>query len=101
MANIIDIFKALSCETRFNIVVGLIEKSECNVGEIVEILAAPKYDTPIANVSQPNVSQHLVVLKNAEIIQGYRRGNQMCYKVTNETVVQIIKLIQKSKRYPR
>ena len=78
---IAEIFKALSCKTRLNIVVGLIDKNECNVNTMAEKL----------NLPQPNVSQHLSVLKNAGIIEGYRKGTQICYKVTNEIVIKIIK----------
>lgn len=76
-----EIFKALSNSTRLKIVIGLIKKNECNVNKMVEGL----------NISQPNVSQHLSVLKNADIIEGYRKGNQICYKVVNEFVTKIVK----------
>jgi len=76
-----EIFKALSGTTRLKIVVGLIEKNECNVNKMAEGL----------NIAQPNVSQHLSVLKNAGIIEGYRKGNQICYKVVNEFVIKIVK----------
>ena len=76
-----EIFKALSGTTRLRIVVGLIEKNECNVNKMAEGL----------NIAQPNVSQHLSVLKNAGIIEGYRKGNQICYKVVNEFVIKIVK----------
>lgn len=76
-----EIFKALSSETRLKIVFGLIAKNECNVSKMAEGL----------NIAQPNVSQHLSVLKNAGIIEGYRKGNQICYKVTNELVAKIVK----------
>ena len=76
-----EIFKALSGTTRLKIVVGLIEKNECNVSKMAEGL----------NIAQPNVSQHLSVLKNAGIIEGYRKGNQICYKVINEFVIKIVK----------
>ena len=82
-----DIFKALSGTTRLNIVVGLIEKNECNVNKMAEGL----------NIAQPNVSQHLSVLKNAGIIEGYRKGNQICYKVINEFVIDIVKTMEKTK----
>jgi len=80
----LEIFKALSCRARYNIVVGLIKINECNVTRMAECLKIP----------QPNVSQHLTVLKNAGIIEGYRNGNQICYKIINETVRNIIKAIQ-------
>lgn len=78
---ITEIFKALSCTTRLNIVIGLLEKKGCSVNKIAEVL----------NIPQPNVSQHLTVLRNAGIIEGYRNGTQICYKVTNDTVAKIIK----------
>lgn len=81
---ILEIFKALSCKPRFDIVVGLIKSNECNVTKMSEKLGIP----------QPNVSQHLTVLKNAGIIEGFRKGNQICYKVTDETTKKIIEAIQ-------
>jgi len=76
-----EIFKALSGTTRLKIVIGLIEKNECNVNKMAEGLG----------VAQSNVSQHLSILKNAGIIEGYRKGNQICYKVVNEFVIKIVK----------
>ncbi|MEI8129226.1 MAG: metalloregulator ArsR/SmtB family transcription factor [bacterium] len=80
---IAEIFKALSSSTRLKIVVGLIEKHECNVNKMAEGLG----------IAQPNVSQHLSILKNAGVIEGYRKGNQICYKVVNEFVIEILKNI--------
>ncbi len=77
---LLEIFKALSCKPRFDMVVGLIKQHECNVTKMAEKL----------NIPQPNVSQHLTILKNAGIIEGFRKGNQICYKVTNEQVKKII-----------
>lgn len=82
-----EIFKALSCTTRLKIVVGLIEKNECNVSKMAEGL----------NLPQPNISQHLSVLKNAGVIEGFRKGNQICYKVVNEFVTKIVKKMEESK----
>jgi len=76
-----EIFKALSSTTRLKIVVGLIEKHECNVNKMAEGLGLP----------QPNISQHLAILKSAGIIEGYRKGNQICYKVIDEQTNSIIK----------
>ena len=81
-----EIFKALSCTTRLKIVVGLIEKNECNVSKMVEGL----------NIAQPNVSQHLAVLKGVGIIEGFRKGNQICYRVMDEFVVKIIEDMEKN-----
>jgi len=76
-----EIFKALSHPLRVQIVMGLIQKHECNVSTMVEKLGVP----------QPTVSQHINILKNAGIIEGYRKGNQICYKVTNELAKTLLK----------
>ena len=73
------IFKALSHPIRVKIVMGLIKKEECNVSTMVEKLGIP----------QPTVSQHLNILKGQKIIEGFRRGNQICYKVVNSEVLNI------------
>lgn len=78
------IFKAISHPVRIKIVFGLMKKDECNVTKMVENLKVP----------QPTVSQHLNVLKSANIIEGFRNGNQICYKLTNETVKQIISALE-------
>lgn len=75
-----EIFKALSHPIRLKIVCGLIKKKECNVTKMVTHL----------NMPQPNVSQHINILKNADIIDGYRNGNEICYMVTNKIVEKMI-----------
>jgi len=74
-----EIFKALSHPLRVQIVMGLIQKHECNVSTMVEKLGVP----------QPTVSQHLNILKSHGVIEGFRNGNQICYKVVNEQVKKI------------
>ena len=78
------IFKALSHPLRLQIACGLLMKDECNVSKMVEKLG----------VSQPTVSQHLNILKNAGIIQNQRKGTQICYRVINEKVKSIIKSME-------
>lgn len=82
--NILEIFKALSCKARFDIVVGLIKHNECNVTKMAAKLEIP----------QPNVSQHLAILKKAGIIKGFRKGNQICYAVINDKVKKIIEALE-------
>lgn len=77
---IVQIFKALSCKVRLDIVLGLLKNQESNVGEMAEKL----------NIPQPNISQHLAILKNAGIIEGYRKGAQICYKVVGKQTERII-----------
>lgn len=77
-----EIFKALGHPTRLRIVEGLM-KDGCNVSRIVECLDIP----------QATISQHLKILKSASIIEGHRRGTEICYKVINENVKKILKMI--------
>jgi len=79
-----EIFKALSHPIRLKIVCGLIQKKECNVTKMVQHL----------NMPQPNVSQHINILKNTDIIEGYRKGNEICYRVTNKIVEKIIESLE-------
>lgn len=81
MDKLSETFKALAHPIRLKIVCGLIHKEECNVSIMVDKLAVP----------QPTVSQHLNILKNAGVITGFKKGTQVCYKVTDENVKKIIK----------
>jgi len=79
--NLSGIFKALAHPIRVQIVMGLLQKHECNVSKMVEGLGVP----------QPTVSQHLNILKAHGVIEGFRNGNQICYKITNEQVKKLFK----------
>jgi DNA-binding transcriptional ArsR family regulator len=74
MADIIDykktaqFFKALAHPTRIMIVETLLEGEKC-VLVIQDLIQA----------SQPNVSQHLNILKNSEIVDFQQKGNMRCY----------------------
>ena len=81
-----DKFKALSHPLRLKIAYELMT-DECCVGDVQKCLS----------ISQPNVSQHLKVLKNAEIISGRREGNKICYRVSDEAMKKILKNIFKEK----
>lgn len=84
MENYAEIFKALAHPIRLKIVCGLMKKDECNVSLMVEKLG----------VAQPTVSQHLNILKNAGIITGYKKGTQICYKITSEKTKKIISAME-------
>lgn len=79
-----NIFKALAHPIRVLMVMGLIEKGECHVTSMVDAL----------KVSQPTISQHLNVLKTLGIVKGYRKGNQICYKMSNDIVRKIYNVLQ-------
>lgn len=79
-SEITEKFKALAHPARLRIMANLMER-ECCVGDIQKCLS----------VSQPNVSQHLRVLKNAGIIVGRREKNKICYKISDNRIRNILK----------
>lgn len=85
MEKFAELFKALAHPIRLRIVCGLIKKQECNVSIMVEKLG----------IAQPTVSQHLNILKNAGIITGFKKGTQVCYRVTDEATKKIVKSLEK------
>ena len=62
------IFKALSHPLRIHIVEQLGDGEKC-VNDIKDFF----------DVSQPNISQHLNILKYADIVDFHQRGNLRCY----------------------
>lgn len=71
-----DFFQALASPYRREII-RLLKWQNLSAGEIAE-----KF-----NISQPSISRHLDVLKQAEIVTAERRGNQIIYSL-NLSVVQ-------------
>jgi len=76
--------KVLAHPHRLCIVKGLIE-NKCNVTKIQECLGLP----------QSTVSQHLAKLKSAGIIDGERKGLEVCYRVVDEDIISITKILLK------
>ena len=76
--------KALAHPQRLCIVKGLVE-NQCNVTKIQECLDIP----------QSTVSQHLAKLKAAGIIEGQRTGLEICYRVVDQDMVDLIKQLFK------
>lgn len=77
-----DKLKALAHPQRLCIIKGLMDGG-CNVSKIQECLCLP----------QSTVSQHLSKLKAAGIIEGERNGLEICYRVVDEDVKGIIKIL--------
>lgn len=67
-----SVIKALSDETRWKIVRTLLENEGANVGELVERL----------QVSQPNVSKHLKILRDTGIVISEKEGTVVRCRVT-------------------
>jgi len=79
-----EALKALAHPARLKMVAGLL-KDECNVAQIQKVLGLP----------QSTVSQHLRILKNADIIKGRREGNKTCYRVIDARVRKIVEVIRR------
>ena len=74
-----ELLKAMAHPVRLCIIRGLIH-NQCNVTKMQECL----------NLPQSTVSQHLGKLKAAGIIEGERNGLEVCYKVVNPQVINIV-----------
>jgi len=76
-----EVFKALSDPVRLEILHSIAKKRGCVrlIGENV-------------GKKQPNISQHLRVLRLAGIVEARRNGREICYCISNPKVLQLIKL---------
>ena len=79
-----ETLKALAHPARLKMVIGLL-KDECNVAQIQKALGLP----------QSTISQHLRVLKNADIIKGRKEGTKTCYRVIDLRVREIMQIIKR------
>jgi DNA-binding transcriptional ArsR family regulator len=75
-----ELFRALASPIRIALVNELADDERC-VHEIVESLGLP----------QPLVSQHLRVLRGADLVEGVRRGREVAYRLTDEHVAHIVR----------
>lgn len=78
-----ELLKIIAHPVRICIIRGLLEKGECNVTYMQSCLGTP----------QSTVSQHIQKLKSAGIIEGRRNGLEIYYKVKNEKVAELIRLL--------
>jgi len=74
------VLRALGHPARLQIALGLMEDA-CNVKGMVECLKIP----------QATVSQHLSVLRAARIIEGERKGVEICYHIVSPVAVRVLK----------
>ena len=79
----VTVFKALGDPTRLKIL-DIIQHGEKCICEII----------PYTKKSQPNVSQHLKILKNAGIIIERKNGTKTMLKVSNNQIYQVIKEVK-------
>jgi ArsR family transcriptional regulator len=73
------LFKALAHPTRLMIIDSLLKGEKC-VGDIQDLLKS----------SQPNVSQHLSILKACGIVDFCQQGNLRCYHLKDPERIQVI-----------
>jgi DNA-binding transcriptional ArsR family regulator len=78
VVEIAQMFNGLADETRVKIV-KLLSKGEFTVDELVELLDVP----------QSTTSHHLRVLKEANLIQGEKRGRNIYYSLVNPQAVAV------------
>jgi DNA-binding transcriptional ArsR family regulator len=81
------IFKALAHPARLLLLGRLMEQERC-VSDVERCLG----------LSQPNVSQHLKILKAAGIIAGRREKTRICYRIADERVERILKIALEGKK---
>ena len=84
--NEVDVFKALGDHTRLKILECVKNGEKC----ICEII-------PYTGKSQPNVSQHLKILKNAGIIEDRKDGTRIMIKTSNNEIYRVIEQVKKMK----
>src|SRR5580765_3652676 len=75
-----ELFKALGSPLRLAVVTTLDEHGPLCVHELVDRLEA----------SQPLVSQHLRVLRGADVVRGVRRGKEIAYEIADLHVAHIV-----------
>ncbi|MEN3027804.1 MAG: metalloregulator ArsR/SmtB family transcription factor [Aquificaceae bacterium] len=79
-----EFLKALAHPIRLKIISVLIEGRQC-VKNLSDLL----------HTSQPNVSQHLSILRNRGIVGCKRDGSIVCYYIKDERVVKIYHILSK------
>jgi ArsR family transcriptional regulator len=84
--NEVDIFKALADPTRLKILECIKNGEKC----ICKII-------PYTGKSQPNVSQHLKVMKHAGIIDERKDGTKIMIKASNDEIFKIVDQVKKLK----
>jgi len=81
-----NFFKALCHPTRMAIVIELLDDKRCvnDIGELTK-------------VSQPNISQHLAILKADNIVDWLQEGKTKCYFLKNPRLIKsIMRTLEKS-----
>ena len=75
------LFKALGSPLRLGVVTALDAAGPLCVHELVDRLGVP----------QPLVSQHLRVLRDADVVRGVRRGKEIAYEIADAHVAHVVR----------
>ncbi len=78
----VRLLKALAHPTRLQILRLIHEQQPC-VKRMEKILG----------VAQPNLSQHLSLLRNLNIVEAERIGNQVCYRIKNPVALKVMHVL--------
>ena len=80
-----DVFSALGDPRRLYIVRSIIKHKALCVSEVAEH----------AKISIPAASQHLTILEDAGVLEGYRDGKKVCFELNrgNRVVRSVIKML--------
>lgn len=81
LAHVTAIFRALSDETRLRIL-----KALASAGELCECNIVPSF-----GLSQPTISYHLKVLREAGLIRSQRRGQWVYHAVNPKSVLSAVR----------
>jgi ArsR family transcriptional regulator len=76
-------FKALGHPVRLGIALRLAEEPETCACDFADVFG----------VSQPTISQHLKVLRDADLVITRRRGTQICYSLAPATVGELADVV--------
>ncbi|WP_425395599.1 ArsR/SmtB family transcription factor [Aeoliella sp.] len=74
-----DVFSAIADETRRSMLLRLLREGETNVTDLKEPLS----------ISQPAVSRHLRILREAELIRSRKVGRQVFYEVVPQRLQEV------------
>lgn len=79
-----ELLKVLGHPMRLKIVAGLLDKTDCCVKDMWECLELP----------QATVSQHLTLLKHKGVVESYREGIHVRYKVVDKRAEGILRVLK-------
>ena len=77
------VFRGLGNGTRLGIVRRILDDEMC-VGELQDELGC----------SQPNISQHLAVLRDRGVVTPHRDGNRVCYTLADARIADLLLLAE-------